>query len=57
MFWINETKFSTKSEGLGADNYIGFHVWTLALGGIQHGDKIGNTCLTVGILWNSKILK
>ena len=41
MFWINETKFSTKSEGLGAVNYIGFHVWTLALGGIQHGDKIG----------------
>ena len=40
MFWINETKFSTKSEGLGAVNYIGFHVWTLALGGIQHGDKI-----------------
>ena len=22
-------------------NYIGLHVWTLALGGIYHGDKIG----------------
>ena len=26
-------------EDLGVVNYIGFHVWTLALGGIYHGDK------------------
>ena len=38
---INYTKIYTKSEGIGAVNYIGLHVWTLALGGIQDGDKIG----------------
>ena len=26
-------------EDLGAVNPIGLHVWTLALGGIYHGDK------------------
>ena len=26
-------------EDLGAVNYIGLHVWTLALGDIYHGDK------------------
>ena len=26
-------------EYLGVVNYIGFHVWTLAVGGIYHGDK------------------
>ena len=30
-----------KSEGLGVFNHISLHVRTLALGGIQHGDKIG----------------
>ena len=33
IFWINETKIYTKSD-LGVVNYIGLHVWTLALGGI-----------------------
>ena len=41
MFWKNETKLCNKSEGLGVVNYIGLHVWALALGGIQHGDKTG----------------
>ena len=27
-------------EDLGVVNYIGLHVWTLALGGIYHGDEI-----------------
>ena len=40
FFWIKESKIYTKSENLGAINYIGLHVWTLALGGIYHGDKI-----------------
>ena len=26
IFWINETKIYTKSEGLGVVNYIGLHV-------------------------------
>ena len=26
-------------EDLGVVNYIGLHVWTLALGSIYHGDK------------------
>ena len=26
-------------EDLGVVNPIGFHVWTLTLGGIYHGDK------------------
>ena len=26
-------------EGLGVVTYIGLYVWTLALGGIYHGDK------------------
>ena len=29
---------SAKSEGLGV---VGVHVWTVALGDIKHGDKIG----------------
>ena len=41
MFWINETKIYIKSEDLGVVNYIGLHIWTLAVGGIYHGDKIG----------------
>ena len=28
-------------EDLGVVNYIGLNVWTLALGGIYHGDKSG----------------
>ena len=26
IFWINETKIYTKSEGLGVVNYIGLHI-------------------------------
>ena len=41
FFWINQTKTYTKSEGLGVVvDYIGLHVWIIALGGIQHRDKI-----------------
>ena len=40
FFWIKETKIYTKYENLGVINYTGLHVWTLALGGIYHGDKI-----------------
>ena len=40
-FLINSIKIDLKSEGLGVLNYISLHVWALALGGIQHGDKIG----------------
>ena len=28
-------------EDLGVANYIDLHVWTLALGGVYHGDKFG----------------
>ena len=41
MFWINQTKINTKSEGLGVVNYIVLHVLTLALGDMQEGDKTG----------------
>ena len=27
-------------QDLGVANYIGLHVWALALGGIYHGDKL-----------------
>ena len=36
---INET--IQQLEDLDVVNYIGLHVWTLALGGIYHGDKNG----------------
>ena len=48
VFCINETKIYTKSENLGAVNDIGLHVWTLALGGIYHGDKIGISAFDSG---------
>ena len=35
------TKIYTKSKNLSVVNYIGFHVSTVALGGIYHGGKIG----------------
>ena len=41
IFWINETKIYTKSEGLAAVNYIALHAWTLGLGGIKHRGKVG----------------
>ena len=28
-------------EDLGVVNYIGMYIWTIALGGIYHGDKFG----------------
>ena len=31
--------YMQKLEDLGVANYIGLQVWTLALGGIYHGDK------------------
>ena len=37
-------------EDLGVVNYIGLHVWTLALGGIYHGDKFDVFAWLV-ILW------
>ena len=40
-FWINETKIYTKSEDLVVVNNIGLNIWTLAVGGTHHGDKIG----------------
>ena len=41
FFWINKTKSYTGSESLVVANYVCLHVWTLALGGICYGDKIG----------------
>ena len=35
------TKIYTKSKTLSVVNYIGFHVSTVVLGDIYHGDKIG----------------
>ena len=52
---INKIKIYTKSEGLGVVSYIGLHDWTLALGGIQHGDKTGILSLTVVMHWDSEI--
>ena len=52
IFFINETKIYTKSENLGVVNYIGLHVWTLALGGIYHGDKIEISAFNSGNILN-----
>ena len=52
IFWSNETKIYTNSEDLGVVNYIFLHVWTLALEGIYHGDKIGIFALDSGNILN-----
>ena len=50
VFWINENKIYTKSESMhiGVVNDIGLHFWTLALGIIYHGDKIGISAFDSG---------
>ena len=48
VFCINENKIYTKSENLGVVNDIGLHIWTLALRGIYHGDKIGISAFDSG---------
>ena len=48
VFCINENKIYTKSENLGVVLDIGLHFWTLALGIIYHGDKIGTSAFDSG---------
>ena len=47
-------------ENLGVFNYIGLHVWTLALGGIYHGEKFDIFAwqwLYFEYGWDSEMLK
>ena len=47
-------------ENLGVFNYIGLHVWTLALGGIYHGEKFDIFAwqwLYFEYVWDSEMLK
>ena len=47
-------------KDLGVVNYIGLHVWTLALGGIYHGDKFDIFAWQLQYLkyvWDSEMLK
>ena len=46
-------------EDLGVANYIALHVWTLALGGIYHGDKFVTFAWQrkyFEYVWNKEIL-
>ena len=52
FFWINENGIYTQSEDQGVVNYIDLHIWTLALGGIYHGDKIGIFAFVSGNILN-----
>ena len=52
IFLIKETKIYTKSEDGGVVSCIGLHVWTLVLGGIYHGDKIGTFAFDSGNILN-----
>ena len=54
FFCINGIETYTQSENQGVVNYIGLHVWTMALRGIYHGDKIGIFGISDGYL-HSKI--
>ena len=52
IFRINDTKIYTNSDDLVAANCIDFHVWTTALEGIYHGDKIGIFAFDSGNILN-----
>ena len=47
-----ETKIYTKSEDGDVVSCIGLYVWTLVLGGIYHGDKIGTFAFDSGNILN-----
>ena len=52
IFLIKETKIYTKSEDGDVVSCIGLHVWTLVLGGLYHGDKIGTFAFDSGNILN-----
>ena len=52
FFWINGNEIYTQSEDQGVVNYIGLHVWALALRGIYHEDKIGIFAFASGNILN-----
>ena len=50
FFWIKDTEIDAKSEDLDVVNYIGLHVWTLALRGIYQETKLEHLLDSCNIL-------